>query len=449
MKLCVIGTGYVGLVTGTCLAEMGNQVICVDVDPTKIDALRQGEVPIYEPGLDELIQTNTREGRLHFTTDLPWAVQESLVCFIAVGTPPREDGSADLTAVFNVATSIARAMPDYRVIVTKSTVPVGTSEQVGKLIAENTNTPFSIVSNPEFLKQGAAVDDCLKPDRVVVGTNDQRASDIMQELYSPFLRTGNPIILMDIPSAEMTKYVANAFLATKISFINEMSKLCEQVGADISQVRTGISTDSRIGGQFLFPGIGFGGSCFPKDIKALIKTSQEFGCPSQILQAVDQVNQDQRDFFLDKVYRRFGNDLSGKTFAVWGLAFKPRTDDLREAPSVTVIEALLARGASVQAYDPKAMPNAKTLFDTRVTFADTAYEALNQADAMLLITEWNEFRRPDFDQMKQRMKASVIIDGRNQYDPERMLRRGFEYQAMGLLIPSDSSVDSLSSGIGV
>jgi UDPglucose 6-dehydrogenase len=431
VKVCVVGTGYVGLVAGTCLAEMGNDVICVDNNAAKVETLRKGEVPIYEPGLEELIRSNTKEGRLSFTTDLDAAVKQSLICIIAVGTPELADGSADLTAVFNVARQIAKAMDGYRVIVTKSTVPVGTADQIRAIVADTTQHEFAIVSNPEFLKQGAAVDDFLKPDRVVIGADNQRAFDIMRELYSPFLRTGNPIINMDIKSAEMTKYAANAFLATKISFINEMSSLCEKVGADVAMVRIGISTDNRIGSQFLFPGLGYGGSCFPKDVKALIKTGQENGHPMNILEAVDTKNDQQRVDFLDKINAYFEGDLQGKTFAVWGLAFKPRTDDLREAPSKTIIETLLAKGASVKAFDPKAMGVARQIFGDKITYCETSYEALEGVDALLLVTEWNEFRRPDFDKMSQLMKRPLIFDGRNQYELERMARRGFEYFCIG------------------
>ncbi len=431
MKVCVIGTGYVGLVAGTCLAEMGNDVICVDNNEDKIERLRRAEVPIYEPGLGELIEANTHEGRLRFTTDLAMAVRESLICIIAVGTPESENGSADLSAVFGVAKAIAETMDGYRVIVTKSTVPVGTADKLGAHVAQFTQHPFSMVSNPEFLKQGAAVDDFLKPDRVVIGANDSQAAEIMRELYSPFLRTGNPVILMDIRSAEMTKYAANAFLATKISFINEISNLCERVGADVSMVRTGISSDSRIGPQFLFPGIGYGGSCFPKDVKALINTANAHGFSSAILEAVDQINHDQRIHFLDKVLAYFDGDVSGKTIALWGLAFKPRTDDMREAPSATIIEKLLEKGARVQAFDPKAQQTAFRIFGNRIHYAQNAYDALANADALMLLTEWNEFRRPDFDRVKALLKQPVIFDGRNQYDPDRMALRGIEYHCMG------------------
>ena len=431
MKVCVVGTGYVGLVAGTCLAEMGNDVVCVDNNPAKVEALQQGHVPIYEPGLEELIRSNTKEGRLSFTANLSEAVSSALICIIAVGTPEREDGSADLSAVYAVARQIASVMDGYRVIVTKSTVPVGTADAIRAIVAETTQHEFSIVSNPEFLKQGAAVDDFLKPDRVVIGADSQRAFDIMRELYGPFLRTGNPIINMDSKSAEMTKYAANAFLATKISFINEMSTLCEKVGADISMVRTGISTDSRIGAQFLFPGLGYGGSCFPKDVKALIKTGQDNGHPMHILNAVDSKNDQQRQDFIDNVLAYFDGDVAGKTFALWGLAFKPRTDDLREAPSKTIIETLLAKGAKVKAFDPKAAMTARQIFGNSITYSENSYDALENADALLLVTEWNEFRRPDFEKMKKLMKRAVIFDGRNQYEVERMGRRGFEYYCIG------------------
>ncbi|MDX2085161.1 MAG: UDP-glucose/GDP-mannose dehydrogenase family protein [Candidatus Melainabacteria bacterium] len=431
MKVCVIGTGYVGLVTGTCLAEMGNEVICVDNNAEKIRLLQEGAVPIYEPGLEELIRTNTQDGRLRFTTNLGMAVRQSLICIIAVGTPEGKAGSADLSAVFAVAQEIATYMDDYKVIVTKSTVPVGTAKQLKALIAQHTPHEFSVVSNPEFLKQGAAVDDFLKPDRVVIGTDNPRASDIMSELYSPFLRTGNPILIMDIPSAEMTKYVANAFLATKISFINEMSNLCEQVGADIDQVRNGIATDNRIGNQFLFPGLGYGGSCFPKDVKALIRTARDVNCHSTLLEAVDRINQEQRNTFIQKILAHYQGSVEGKIFGVWGLAFKPKTDDMRDAPSITIIEALQAAGAQVQAFDPKAIETAKRLFGSKVTYSKTRYEALDNADALLLLTEWPEFRRPDFETMKSRMRGRTIFDGRNQYDPQRMQERGFHYVCMG------------------
>lgn len=431
MKVCVVGTGYVGLVAGTCLAEMGNDVICVDNNLEKLSKLEKGIVPIYEPGLEELIKVNVSEGRLNFTSNLQEAVQKSLVCFIAVGTPQGEDGQADLKYVYEVAKSIGQSINDYKVIVDKSTVPVGTADAVSKIIKEQTNIEFDVVSNPEFLKQGAAVDDFLKPDRVVVGSNSQKATEIMQELYSPFLRTGNPVIMMDVKSAEMTKYAANSFLAVKISYANEIANICEQVGADAEMVRIGMCSDKRIGSQFLFPGLGYGGSCFPKDVKALLKTAKDNNCDYQLLQAADDVNKKQRQVFINKILNKFGNDLSGKTFAVWGLAFKPKTNDMREAPAITIINALLERGAKVQAYDPKAVESAKEIFGNKITYSKLAYEALNNADCMLLLTEWNEFRRPDFDKIKSLMKNYVIFDGRNQYNSKRLLEKGFEYYQIG------------------
>ena len=431
MKVCVVGTGYVGLVAGTCLAEMGNDVICVDNNLEKLSQLEKGIVPIYEPGLEELIKVNVSEGRLNFTSNLKEAVQKSLVCFIAVGTPQGEDGQADLKYVFEVAKSIGQSIKDYKVIVDKSTVPVGTADAVSKIINEQTNIEFDVVSNPEFLKQGAAVDDFLKPDRVVIGSNSQKATEIMQELYSPFLRTGNPVIIMDVKSAEMTKYAANSFLAVKISYANEIANICEQVGADAEMVRIGMCSDKRIGSQFLFPGLGYGGSCFPKDVKALLKTAKDNNCDYQLLQAADDVNKKQRQVFINKILNKFGNDLSGKTFAVWGLAFKPKTNDMREAPAITIINALLERGAKVQAYDPKAVESAKEIFGNKITYSKSAYEALNGADCMLLLTEWNEFRRPDFDKIKSLMKGNVIFDGRNQYNSKRLLEKGFEYYQIG------------------
>ena len=431
MKICVIGTGYVGLVAGTCLAEMGNDVICVDKDQSKLDKLRIGQVPIYEPGLEELIKANVAEGRLAFTDDLDYAVKNSLVCFIAVGTPQGDDGSCDLSAVFAVAKSIASSMNEYKVIVDKSTVPVGTAQKVTDIISANTNCEFDVVSNPEFLKQGAAVDDFLKPDRVVIGSNSQRATEIMQEIYSPFLRTGNPVIVMDVKSAEMSKYAANSFLATKISFINEIANICEQVGADVEQVRIGMSTDRRIGSQFLFPGLGYGGSCFPKDVKALIKIARENGCASQILESADDVNKNQRNIFYDKIERYFGGNLAGKTFAVWGLAFKPRTNDMREAPAITIIGRLLEAGAKVKAFDPKAMDSAREIFGDSIEYTGNSYETAKDADALIMLTEWNEFRRPDFEKVKELLKNPVIFDGRNQHDPKRMEQRGFEYFCIG------------------
>lgn len=431
MKVCVIGTGYVGLVAGTCLAEMGNDVICVDKDEKKLEQLKNGIVPIYEPGLEELIKVNVKENRLTFTNNLKTAVEKSLVCFIAVGTPQGEDGSADLKYVYQVAEDIGKSLNGYKVIIDKSTVPVGTAEQVTKIIKSQTTEEFDVVSNPEFLKQGAAVDDFLKPDRVIIGSNSQRATEIMQELYAPFLRTGNPVIIMDVKSAEMTKYAANSFLAVKISYANEIANICEKVGADAEMVRIGMCADKRIGSQFLFPGLGYGGSCFPKDVKALLKTARDNDCSYQLLQSADDVNKKQRQIFINKILKRFGNDLKGKTFAVWGLAFKPKTNDMREAPAITIINALLERGAKVQAYDPKAFDSAEFYFKDNIVYAKSAYDALNGADAMLLLTEWNEFRRPDFERIKSLLKTPVIFDGRNQYNGKRLLEAGFEYYCVG------------------
>lgn len=431
MQICVIGTGYVGLVVGTCLAEMGNNVICVDNDIKKLELLEKGIVPIYEPGLEDLIRVNVGEKRLEFSSDLPLAVQKSQVCFIAVGTPQSEDGAADLQYVEAVAESIGKAINGYKVIVDKSTVPVGTAERVTNIIKKHTDCEFDVVSNPEFLKQGAAVDDFLKPDRVVIGSNSQRATEIMQELYAPFLRTGNPVIIMDVKSAEMTKYAANSFLAVKISYANEIANICEAVGADAEMVRIGMCSDKRIGSQFLFPGLGYGGSCFPKDVKALLKTAQDNNCGYKLLEAADEVNKEQRVIFINKILQRFKSNISGMIFGVWGLAFKPKTNDMRMAPSITIINALLTLGAKVKAYDPKAFDLAKTIWGDEITYAESSYDALEDADCMLLLTEWNEFRRPDFDRIKKLLKNPIIFDGRNQYNKERMERRGFEYYCIG------------------
>ena len=440
MKICVIGTGYVGLVAGTCLAEMGNEVICVDKDEKKLEKLKRGIVPIYEPGLEELINVNVSEGRLNFTNDLKTAVEASTVCFIAVGTPQGEDGSADLSYVLDVASSIGEYMNGYKVIVDKSTVPVGTAEKVTEIIKSKTDFEFDVVSNPEFLKQGAAVDDFLKPDRVVIGSNSQKATEIMQELYSPFLRTGNPVIIMDVKSAEMTKYAANSFLAVKISYANEIANICEKVGADAEMVRIGMCSDKRIGSQFLFAGLGYGGSCFPKDVKAMIKTAKLNGCSSSLLEAADETNKAQRTLFINKILTKYNGNIEGKTFAVWGLAFKPKTNDMREAPSITIIEELLKRGAKIQGYDPKAYDCAEPIFGNKITYAKSAYDALFGADAMLLLTEWNEFRRPNFDKIKELMKECVIFDGRNQYDGKRLADKGFEYHCIGKKSKTPASV---------
>ena len=431
MKICVIGTGYVGLVAGTCLAEMGNDVICVDNNEEKLAQLQKGIIPIFEPGLEELIKANVSENRLSFSSDLKSAVEKSLLCFIAVGTPQGEDGSADLQYVCQVAESIGEAINDYKVIVDKSTVPVGTAEKVTAIIKSKTNHSFDVVSNPEFLKQGAAVEDFLKPDRVVVGSNSEKATKIMQELYAPFLRTGNPVIIMDVKSAEMTKYASNAFLAVKISYANEIANICEKVGADAEKVRIGMCSDKRIGSQFLFPGLGYGGSCFPKDVKAILNTAKQYHCDYQMLEAADNINKLQRKLFVDKILKHFDNDVKGKTIAVWGLAFKPKTDDMREAPSITIINTLLEQGANIKAYDPKAIESAKFHFGNKITYTKGSYEALENAEALLLLTEWNEFRNPDFERIKTLMKSPVIFDGRNQYNNKNIEELGFTYYRIG------------------
>jgi UDPglucose 6-dehydrogenase len=431
MKLCVIGTGYVGLVAGTCFAESGNDVVCVDIDADKIERLKRGEVPIYEPGLEELIRRNVAEGRLSFTTDLADAVRRSLLCFIAVGTPQGDDGSADLGAVIRVAAEIAEAMDGYKVIVTKSTVPVGTAERIRQVIASRTRHPFDVVSNPEFLKEGAAIEDFMKPDRVVIGTDSERARELLRELYEPFVRTEQPILFMSTASAEMTKYCANSMLAARISLMNEFANLCERVGANIDDVRRGVGFDRRIGQHFLFPGVGYGGSCFPKDVKAVIRTAEQHGLDFRMLRAAEEVNARQKQLLVEKVMQHFGEYLRGMRFAVWGLAFKPRTDDMREAPAITIIEALLRARAEVHAHDPEALGEAKKIFGDRIHYHRVNYDALRGADALLIVTEWNEFRRPDFDRMKQLMKHPVIFDGRNIYDPEDMAARGFVYYSIG------------------
>ena len=431
MRITVIGTGYVGLVVGACLSEMGNDVICVDNNKEKLKQIKKGIIPIYEPGLEELIKVNVNENRLTFTDNLKYAVQNSLVCYIAVGTPQGEDGSADLKYVYQVAESIGESINEYKVIVDKSTVPVGTADKVTEIIKSKTNIEFDVVSNPEFLKQGAAVDDFLKPDRVIIGSNSKKATDIMQELYAPFLRTGNPVIVMDVKSAEMTKYASNSFLAVKISYANEIANICEKVGADAEMVRIGMCSDKRIGTQFLFPGLGYGGSCFPKDVKALIKTAKDFNCDSSLLESADIVNKKQRMLFIDKILNYYNNDIKDKTFAIWGLAFKPKTNDMREAPSITIINELLNKGAEIKAYDPKAFDLAKLIFGDKITYSKNAYDALIDSNALLLLTEWNEFRRPDFDRIKSLLKTPVIFDGRNQYDSNRLKNKGFSYFCVG------------------
>lgn len=435
MQLCIIGTGYVGLITGACLSEMGNYVICVDNDEEKLKKLKNGITPLYEPGLEELILANVSEGRLEFTNDLNYAVKKSIACFIAVGTPSGDDGSCDLSFVLSVANYIGKAMREcneYKIIVDKSTVPVGTHKLVEEEIKKNYKGEFDVVSNPEFLKQGAAVDDFLKPDRVVIGSESEKAIDIMREIYNPFTRTGNPIIIMDIKSAEMTKYAANAFLATKISFANEMANISEKVGANADLVRIGMSSDKRIGNQFLFHGLGYGGSCFPKDVQALIKTASDFGIDSDLLKATHKVNVNQRKNFVNKILKHYNNDIKNKTFAVWGLSFKPRTNDMRESPAITIINMLLDKGAKIKAYDPKAMETAKIIFGDKIVYSSNSYEALENADALILITEWNEFKRPSFDKIKSKLKEPIIFDGRNQYDKKRMNERGIKYISLGV-----------------
>ncbi len=431
MKLCVVGTGYVGLVAGTCFAESGNDVVCVDNVTAKIDALKRGEVPIYEPGLEELIRRNVAEGRLGFSTDLADAVKKSRVCFIAVGTPENDDGSADLSAVLAVARAVAQAMDGHRVVVTKSTVPVGTHAKIRRAMSETTAHPFDVVSNPEFMKEGAAIEDFLKPDRVVIGAASPEAFKIMHELYEPFVRTGAPILEMDNASAEMTKYAANALLATRISFMNEIANLCERVGADVEYVRRGVGYDRRIGHHFLFPGVGYGGSCFPKDVQAIIHTAREQGMKFPVLSGVEEVNDGQKRRLVEKVTAAFGENLRGKRFAIWGLAFKPRTDDMREAPAIVVVQGLLERGAELAVHDPEALAQAKKVFGDRVTYHRVNYDALQGADALLIVTEWSEFRRPDFDRMKQLMRRPLIFDGRNIYEPEVMREHGFTYVPIG------------------
>lgn len=434
MKIAVIGTGYVGLVVGACLADMGNDIICIDNNETKLLQLRNGIIPIYEPGLEELVKVNTMEKRLTFSSNINDAVKQSEVCFIAVGTPQGEDGSADLQYVMQVAEAIAKSINGYKVIVNKSTVPVGTAEKVTEIIKQYTNYPFDVVSNPEFLKQGNAVDDFLHPDRVIIGSNSDKATRIMQDIYASFFRTGNRVIVMDVKSAEMTKYASNSFLATKISFMNEIANLCEKVGADAEMVRVGMSTDTRIGNKFLFPGLGYGGSCFPKDVKALIKTGIDNGVDMSIIKSADATNKKQKQIFINKILSYFKNDINNKTFAIWGLAFKPKTNDMREAPAITVINELLKHGAKINVYDPKAMDYSKSIWGDRINYCQYSYEAVKNANALLLLTEWNEFRRPDFEKIKSLMAAPLIFDGRNQYNAERLKDKGFVYYQIGKVV---------------
>lgn len=437
MKIAVVGTGYVGLVTGTCFAEVGINVTCIDIDENKITNLRKGILPIYEPGLEEMVSRNVKAERLHFSTNLSEAIQDADVAFIAVGTPPGEDGSADLKYVLAVARSIGENVSSYCVVVTKSTVPVGTAAKVHAEIAQalakrGESIDFDVASNPEFLKEGAAIDDFLKPDRIVVGISSARAEEVIRRLYKPFLLNGHPIIFMDIPSAEMTKYAANSMLATKISFMNDIANLCEIMGADVNMVRRGIGSDARIGTKFIYPGIGYGGSCFPKDVKALIKTAQENGYKMQVLQAVEGVNEAQKEVLFNKVKKHFGNNLQGRKFAIWGLSFKPKTDDMREAPSLVIIEKLLAEGATVSAYDPVAVPEAKHVLHDTITYAKDQFEALVDADALLVVTEWPEFRSPSFAVVGRLLKQKVIFDGRNIYDPVELREAGFAYHCIGV-----------------
>lgn len=437
MKIAVIGTGYVGLVTGTCFAEVGVDVTCVDIDEKKIENLKKGILPIYEPGLEEMVLRNTAKNRLHFSTSLRDSIQNTEVVFIAVGTPPDEDGSADLKYVLGVASSIGEHMTHPLVVVTKSTVPVSTAEKVRKAVQtqldkRNSKLDFYVASNPEFLKEGAAIEDFMKPDRIVVGTDRTEAEEIMRKLYKPFLMNGHPIIFMDIPSAEMTKYAANAMLATKISFMNDIANLCEIMGADVNMVRKGIGSDGRIGPKFIYPGVGYGGSCFPKDVKALIKTAKENKYEMRILNAVENVNEAQKEVLFNKVRTHYNNNLKGKTFALWGLSFKPKTDDMREAPSLVIIEKLLAAGASVVAYDPVAMHEAQRILGDTISYCTDMYDTLNNADALLIVTEWPEFRVPDFEELNKRLKAKVLFDGRNIFDAKDMKQLGYDYYCIGI-----------------
>ena len=431
MKIAVIGTGYVGLVTGTCFAETGNEVTCVDIDQRKVDMLNNGQITIYEPGLEKIFLRNLKEERLKFTSDLKTGIDGAQILFLALPTPPGEDGSADLKYVLGVAKSLGTLITDYVVVVDKSTVPVGTAEKVATAIAENAKVEFDVVSNPEFLREGVAVEDFMKPDRVVIGCGSERAKKLMTELYAPFVRSGNPLIFMDVRSAELTKYAANAFLATKITFMNEIAQLCERLDADVDMVRLGIGSDARIGKRFLFPGIGYGGSCFPKDVQALVKSSNEVAYDFQILNAVMDVNEKQKLHLIPKISSYFNGDLKGKHFALWGLAFKPNTDDIREAPALYMIDALLAAGATITAFDPEAMANVKQIVGDKIKFAESQYEALQGADALLIATEWNEFRTPDFNKIGQQLKNKVIFDGRNLFDIATMEKLGYHYQSIG------------------
>jgi UDPglucose 6-dehydrogenase len=432
MNIAVVGTGYVGLVTGTCFAETGNHVVCVDINEKKVKSLREGVIPIFEPGLDVLFERNTKEGRLHFTTNLAEAVEKAHIIFLALPTPPGEDGSADLSYILGVAKDLGGIITDYKVIVDKSTVPVGTAEKVSSILAEQLSKKlFDVVSNPEFLREGVAVEDFMKPDRVVVGTRSERARKLMKQLYEPFVRQGNPIYFMDERSAELTKYAANSYLAMRISFMNEIANLCEKTGANVDQVRIGMGSDSRIGKRFLFPGIGYGGSCFPKDVQALAKTASDFSYDFKILKSVMKVNGIQKGVLTKKIKKYYKNELEGKTIAVWGLAFKPNTDDIREAPALVIIDELLQLGVKVRVFDPEAMENVKTIYGDRITYCKTMYDTLEGADSLAIMTEWGEFRAPDFERMGTLLREKVIFDGRNLYDLDTVKEHGFNYQSIG------------------
>ncbi|MFN5642295.1 MAG: UDP-glucose dehydrogenase family protein [Sphingobacteriales bacterium] len=431
MKIAVVGTGYVGLVTGTCFAETGNAVVCIDIDQRKVEKLSNGEITIYEPGLEKIFLRNLKEERLSFTTDLEKGIEEAEIIFLALPTPPGEDGSADLKYILGVSDHLGKVLKDYKVIVDKSTVPVGTAEKVHAAIAKHYSGAFDVVSNPEFLREGVAVDDFMKPDRVVIGTSSDRARKVMSDLYAPFVRSGNPVIFMDERSAELTKYAANSFLATKISFMNEIAQLCERLGADVDMVRKGIGSDERIGKRFLFPGIGYGGSCFPKDVQALVKSSAEVNYDFKILNAVMHVNERQKKHLVPKIKSYFNNNLNGKHFALWGLAFKPNTDDIREAPALQMLEELVAAGATISAYDPEAMSNVKNMIGNKINYADNMYEALENADALIIATEWNEFRTPDFLKIVKSLKNKAIFDGRNLFDVSAIRDLGFHYESIG------------------
>jgi UDPglucose 6-dehydrogenase len=433
MKITVIGTGYVGLVTGTCFAETGNKVTCVDIDKAKVDKLSSGQITIYEPGLEKIFLRNTKEGRLVFTTNLEEVLEASDIIFLALPTPPGADGSADLKYVLGVADQMGKLMKSYKVVVNKSTVPVGTADKVREAIAKNYKGAFDVVSNPEFLREGVAVDDFMKPDRVVIGTKSEQAKKVMTELYAPFVRQGNPLIFMDERSSELTKYAANSFLATKISFMNEIAQLCERMGADVDMVRRGIGSDDRIGKRFLFPGIGYGGSCFPKDVQALVKSSNEVNYDFEILKAVEKVNALQKLHLVNKINTYFKNDLQGKKIALWGLAFKPNTDDIRDAPAIDMINALTAAGATITAYDPEAMPNVKNKIGDKIKYATNQYEALAAADILVIATEWSEFRTPDFEIIEKELPSKVIFDGRNLFDVAKMKEMGYHYESIGRL----------------